>query len=160
MEKVLLLNLDYQPIKFISWEKAMFLVFKEKVRIVEESDKFVHTVSDKFNVPLMVVLKKFVKNIFSDLTPSRKRIFQRDNNACVYCNSKKDLTIDHLIPRSKGGQDTWENMVTACSPCNGRKGNKSLKDSGMTLLRKPYRPNRFDLIMGKSSKNIKEFFGE
>ncbi len=79
---------------------------------------------------------------------------RRDGHACVYCGSKKNLTIDHIIPKSKGGDNTWKNLVTCCSPCNLKKGDKSLEEIGMKLIKKPTEPNIFSDAVGQGLQKI------
>ena len=96
------------------------------------------------NLPSVIALKNFVKPQ-SNPNFTRFNVFLRDRFTCLYCGSKKDLTFDHLLPRSKGGKTNWENVVTACSACNVKKGGRLYEKSGMLLFRKPYSPTIEDL---------------
>ncbi|HUG62460.1 MAG TPA: HNH endonuclease [Methylomirabilota bacterium] len=145
----LVLNADYRPLSYYplslwSWQDAIKAVFLDRVNIVSEYDITVRSPSFEFRLPSVVSLKTFVR-------PSRHpaftrfNVFLRDRFQCQYCGDKEDLTFDHLLPRSKGGQTTWENVVTACSPCNLRKSNKTIREAGMSLFMRPYAPSVQDL---------------
>lgn len=145
----LVLNADYRPLSYYplslwSWQDAIKAVFLDRVNIVSSYDVMVRSPSFEFRLPSVVSLKTFVK-------PSRHpaftrfNVFLRDRFQCQYCGSREDLTFDHLVPRSKGGQTTWENVVTACSPCNLRKANKTVGEAGMVLHMHPFAPSVQDL---------------
>lgn len=126
--QVLVLNASYEPIHITSWKRAIVLLLKEKAAIISEK---------------VIRLVEFVKLPISRMRiskPSRAMIYARDQSKCQYCGSTRKLTIDHVIPRSRGGLDTWDNMVIACSKCNTFKSDKSLESTGMKLLRKPGAP--------------------
>ena len=135
----LVLNADFRPLSYYplslwSWQDTIKAVFLDRVNIVSEYDKVVRSPSFEFRLPSVVSLKTYVK---PSRTPAftRFNVFLRDRFTCQYCGDHHDLTFDHVIPRSKGGQTTWENVVAACSPCNLRKGNKTLRQSGLSLRR-------------------------
>ncbi|ADZ68528.1 HNH endonuclease [Polymorphum gilvum] len=145
----LVLNADYRPLSYYplslwSWQDAVKAVFLDRVNIVSEYDTLVRSPSFEFRLPSVVSLKTFVK-------PSRHpaftrfNVFLRDKFQCQYCGSKEDLTFDHLIPRSRGGQTTWQNVITACSPCNLRKANKSCEQLDMWPMHMPFQPTIQDL---------------
>ncbi len=145
----LVLNADYRPLSYFplslwSWQDAIKAVFLDRVNIVSQYDVLVRSPSFEFNLPSVVSLKTFVK-------PSRQpaftrfNVFLRDRFECQYCGSHEDLTFDHLIPRSKGGQTTWENVVAACSACNLKKADKTVSEVGMTLAGPPFAPTVHDL---------------
>lgn len=145
---ILVLNSSYEPIHFTSWKRAIILLFKEKAIAVSKR---------------VIRLVNYVKIPFSKIKnniPTRNLIYKRDDYECQYCGTKKNLTIDHIIPRSKGGLDTWENLVACCNSCNVKKGNKSLKESGMQLRKKPQAPiNRIYLDLEKTKVGEwKEFY--
>ena len=136
--------LSYYPLSLCSWQDAIKSVFLERVSIIESSDKVVNSPNLTFRLPSVIALKDYV-------TPQRKpaftrfNVFLRDKFSCQYCGSSKELTFDHLLPRSKGGKTNWDNVVTACSSCNVKKGGRLLSKSGMTLNKMPYQPSTEDL---------------
>ena len=145
----LVLNADYRPLSYYPlsiwcWQDAIKAVFLERVNIVSEYDKTVRSPSFEMRLPSVVSLKTYVK-------PSRHpaftrfNVFLRDRFTCQYCGAREDLTFDHLLPRSKGGHTTWENVVTACSPCNLRKGDRLARDVDMTPRQMPFAPTLHDL---------------
>ncbi|MBA4782953.1 MAG: HNH endonuclease [Rhizobiales bacterium] len=145
----LVLNADYRPLSYYplslwSWQDAIKAVFLDRVNIVSEYDHAVRSPSMEFRIPSVVSLKTYIKPArYPAFT--RFNVFLRDRFECQYCGASHDLTFDHLVPRSKGGLTTWENVVTACSPCNLRKGNKYAHVIGMNPRHKPFRPTVFDL---------------
>ena len=145
----LVLNADYRPLSYYplslwSWQDAVKAVFLDRVNIVSEYDHAVRSPSTEFKIPSVVSLKNYVKPVrYPAFT--RFNVFLRDKFECQYCGSMNELTFDHLIPRSKGGVTSWENVITACSPCNLRKGNKYADAIGMNPRMKPYQPTVYDL---------------
>jgi len=127
-QTVLVLNSSYEPINFTSWKRAVVLLLKEKAQVL--SGRVIRLLN-YVRLPISKIV---------NITPSRSMIYKRDNDTCQYCGAKSKLTIDHVIPRSKGGQDTWENLVVACSKCNTKKGSLLLEQTGMKLARKPRAP--------------------
>ena len=160
-EKTLLLNTTYEPLRIISWQKAVYLYFLGKVEIVENYNRKIGSKSCNLNVPAVVRVKKFIKyqRSFKHVKFSRNNVFARDRFTCQYCGDvfqPKDLTFDHIIPASVGGDTTFENIVTACKPCNMKKGNKPLHASGMRLISAAYRPNwplSVSIILGMQKKH-------
>ena len=145
----LVLNADYRPLSYYPlsiwcWQDAIKAVFLDRVNIVSQYDRTVRSPSFEMRLPSVVSLKTYVK-------PSRHpaftrfNVFLRDRFTCQYCGAREDLTFDHLLPRSKGGHTTWENVVTACSPCNLRKGDRLAREVDMTLRQMPYAPTLHDL---------------
>lgn len=145
----LVLNADYRPLSYYplslwSWQDAIKAVFLDRVNIVSEYDFAVRSPTSEIKVPSVVSLKSYVKPAkYPAFT--RFNVFLRDKFECQYCGSPDELTFDHVLPRSKGGLTTWQNVVAACSPCNLRKGNKMPKDIGMVPRQKPYQPTVFEL---------------
>ena len=125
---ILVLNSSYEPMHFTNWKRAIVLLFKEKAKLITTR---------------IIRLVNYVKLPFckgKDIHPTRTLIYKRDDYECQYCDSKNALTIDHVIPRSKGGQDTWENLVACCTTCNLKKGDKNLKETNMILKKIPQAP--------------------
>jgi 5-methylcytosine-specific restriction endonuclease McrA len=158
MNQVLVLNSDFTPLNVTSLQKSVKLVLKGKAEVLKENIEKILTTSGEFVRPLIIRLLNYVKFRTKPIKISRHRIYARDNHHCVYCGSKKSLTIDHVIPRSKGGLNTWTNMVTSCFSCNVKKGDKSLEQSKMKLNSQPYEPQFFTEIAGRSLENVWETF--
>ena len=158
MNQVLVLNSDFTPLNVTSLQKSVKLVLKGKAEILKENIEKILTTSGECVRPLIIRLLNYVKFRTKPIKISRHRIYARDNHQCVYCGSKKSLTIDHVIPRSKGGLNTWTNMVTSCFSCNVKKGDKSLEQSKMKLNSQPYEPQFFTEIAGRSLENVWETF--
>ena len=145
----LVLNADYRPLSYLplslwSWQDAVKAAFLDRVDIVAEYDTFVHSPSTKIKIPSVVVLTDFVKPQ-RRVAFTRFNLFLRDEFCCQYCGAKGDLTFDHVIPRARGGVTSWENVVAACSPCNLRKGSRSLSDAGLSLRKPPRQPGSEEL---------------
>ena len=139
--------LSYYPLSLCSWQDAIKSVFLERVSVVECYDRKVHSPSKAFNLPSVIALKDYVvtqrKPAFT-----RFNVFLRDNFTCQYCHnnySANELTFDHLIPRCLSGKTSWNNVVSACTHCNLKKGRKLLKFTDMKLLKKPIMPSSFQL---------------
>lgn len=141
----LLLNETFQPIQLIPWQKAVQLFYLGKAEVVEESTQVIRTVSFSMRMPLVLRLTRIVplrarRNL---VRFTRNNIFLRDRYECQYCGAKPSrhhLTLDHVKPVVSGGLKTWQNIVTACRPCNQRKGGRTPQEAKMALMRKPSRP--------------------
>jgi len=139
---VLVLNQDYRALTVCSVERATVLVLLQKAELVEaESGRWIRSPSNRVPWPSIVRLRAYVSIPFKRITLTRKNVMRRDRNRCQYCGNRDRLTIDHVMPRSRGGRDTWENLVTACVPCNNRKGNRTPEEANLVLRRRPFRPS-------------------
>jgi 5-methylcytosine-specific restriction endonuclease McrA len=141
--RTLMLTPWMAPHKIISWERAVVLVVLHKVDVVEEYDEEIRSRSFSLRTPAVVRLKKASKTTKHVVRFSRINVYTRDGFRCQYCGDKRpmrELNYDHVIPRVKGGQTIWENIVTSCYACNDRKGSRTPEEAGMTLLRKPFKP--------------------
>lgn len=146
----LVLNADFRPLSYFplslwSWQEAIKAVFMERVNVLSEYDEVVHSPSTEFRLPSVISLKDYVPST-RRAAFTRFNVFLRDRFTCQYCGYRgpaERLTFDHVVPRSKGGHTTWENVITACSPCNLQKGNQLLHDCGMDLRRRPEEPTNF-----------------
>lgn len=140
----LLLNSSYEPLKVISWQRAVSLWAADKVEILEEYDDFdLRSVTFTMKCPAVVRLVSYFKRHKSDVKFSRLNVFGRDNFQCQFCGQQpgvRNLTFDHVIPRSRGGKTTWENIVTACLTCNSKKSNRTPEEAKMRLLSTPKKP--------------------
>lgn len=144
MEHTLLLNATFEPIKVVSWQRAMTLWCQGRVEILETHDREVRAVTFSFKLPSIVRLFRFVKvRNLHQVKFSRSNIYVRDDYTCQYCAHRfepEDLTFDHVVPVAQGGRRSWENIVTACVSCNRRKDARTPAEAGMRLLRAPRRP--------------------
>jgi 5-methylcytosine-specific restriction endonuclease McrA len=145
----LVLNADYRPLSYYplslwNWQDTIKAVFLDRVNIVSFYDKTIRSPSSEIRLPSVVCLKSYIQpSRFPAFT--RFNVFLRDKFACQYCGERDELTFDHVTPRSKGGQTTWENVVAACSPCNLTKGDKLPRQVNMFPRQKPYAPSVQDL---------------
>lgn len=151
MSQVLVLNATYEPLNVISVRRAVLLLLKEKAEIVEAAGAWLHSQQVALPVPLVIRLVCYVRipRHFS-LPLSRRTVLARDHYTCQYCGErlpKAVLTMDHVQPRSKGGETCWENVVAACASCNRRKGGRTPEEARMPLLREPRRPRYLALTL-------------
>ena len=138
---VLVLNQDYQPLSICSVQRSMKLLFLEKAELLhDDPEKELSTPRTSYQYPSVIRLRNYIRIPYTKVVLSRRNIMRRDKFSCQYCAKKSELTIDHVLPKSRGGRDQWENLVTACEKCNVKKGNKTPKEAQMPLRRKPYRP--------------------
>ena len=142
MSQVLVLNASYEPLNVTSVRRAHVLVFKGKAEVLEELDQPLRSASDTFQWPHVIRLVQYVRVPRAvQRKISRRALFARDGWRCVYCGTSSGrLTLDHVVPRSRGGDSVWENVVTSCAPCNLRKGNRLLEEVSMKLMRPPRPP--------------------
>lgn len=151
MNSVLVLNATYEPLNVVSVRRAVVLLLKEKAELIEAAEARLRAERIEVPVPLVIRLVTYIRvpRRFN-LPVSRRTILSRDNYTCQYCGvqpGKGELTIDHVLPRSRGGGDVWENVVAACGPCNRRKSNRTPAEAGMPLHREPYRPRYIALTL-------------
>ncbi|MDP6340274.1 MAG: HNH endonuclease [Candidatus Marinimicrobia bacterium] len=140
---VLVLNTNYAPMDICTAKRAICLFYNEKVDILESYQEAVHSPSVTLSLPSIVKLKDFVRHHHMDVVLSRKNLMIRDKHQCQYCFVKKGpLTLDHVLPKDRGGLDSWENLVTACQQCNRKKGNRTPEEAKMPLKRIPKKPNK------------------
>lgn len=142
MQKTLLLNAGFEPLRVVSWQRAFSLIFQGKVEILEEYGAKIHTVSEEFKVPAVIRMRRWVnlKKHAPVIRFSRANVYARDDYRCQYCYvcfSEKDLTLDHVHPVVHGGKKTWDNIVTACIRCNQKKGIAVLKKWDLLFLNNP-----------------------
>src|SRR3954452_9893002 len=145
----LVLNADFRPLSYYplslwSWQDTIKAVFLERVNIVANYEQAVHSPSFEMKLPSVVSLKTFVRPSTNPAF-TRFNVFLRDRFACQYCGERDDLTFDHIIPRSRGGLTTWENVVAACSPCNLAKGDRLPREVDMFPRQMPFAPSLMDL---------------
>ena len=123
---VLVLNQDYRALTLCSVQRAAVLVLLQKAELVEAlPERYLRSPSCRLPWPSIVRLKAYATVPYKRILLSRKNVLRRDRFRCQYCGSREQLTIDHILPKSRGGPDSWENLVAACVPCNNRKGNRT-----------------------------------
>lgn len=149
---ILVLNADYLPINVTSFKKAFKLVYKGKAEVVE-GDGEVITFQETFTKPSVIRLTSYVSVPHRKVVMSRENVFKRDDYTCAYCGFHKNLTIDHVIPRSRGGGNSWENLVTCCYRCNSKKGDRTPAEAGLRLMYTPTKPNPLS-FMYKSYRKV------
>ncbi len=163
-----MLNASFEPLHIVTWQKAIQLLFQGKVEVVEESEREIRTVSFSMKIPAVLRLLNYVplKQTKTMIRFSRVNVFIRDRYTCQYCKrqmAKNQLTLDHVVPAVQGGRKSWENIVTACKPCNQRKGGRTPSEAGLTLARKPERPlwlpaTHFELGVSLTPERWKIYF--
>ncbi len=140
---VLVLNASYEVLNVTGWERAVCLLFSGKAEVLEESDRVIHSPSQEFRMPSVIRMNYYIRKPRLSVPFSRTNVFIRDRYTCQYCGCTRkahDLTLDHIIPRSIGGETCWENLVTACRRCNIKKGNRTPEMAGLKLLKQPRMP--------------------
>lgn len=138
---VLVLNQNYEPINVCTLRRAIVLVICDKAEIIEAYGSPLYSACLSHEAPSVIRLYQLIRRPRPRVKLTRREVFVRDRYTCQYCGTTHgDLTLDHVMPRSKGGQHTWENLVTACRACNHRKGGKTVQEARMKLLSAPYEP--------------------
>jgi 5-methylcytosine-specific restriction endonuclease McrA len=148
-DRTLLLNTTYEPLGVIPWQRAVTMVWLDKVEVVRNYDRLIRAVSTRVALPAVVRLRTFVRRHRVRLGFSRRSVFTRDGHRCQYCNvrcSPQELTCDHVVPRSQGGATDWTNVVTSCAPCNRRKGGRTPEQANMRLVAEPRQPHDLPLV--------------
>ena len=141
--KVLALSHTYEPLGVINWERAVTLLFSGKVQTLAEYEREVHSPSQSFKIPSVIVFRYNKRTRVKSVRFSRNNVWIRDEGKCQYCDnyvSSKNFTLDHVVPKTRGGGTHWTNVVTCCYSCNQKKGDKTPAGAGMRLLRQPTKP--------------------
>lgn len=145
----LVLNADYTPLSYYPlslwpWQTAIKAIFLDRVDVIETYEREVHSPTIQMKIPSVIALKQYVKpSEYPAFT--RFNLFLRDRFHCQYCGSPHQLTFDHVVPRRLAGKTTWQNVATACAPCNMRKGGRTPAQAGMRLMVQPIRPTSWQL---------------
>lgn len=143
-QRVLVLNASYEPLQLVSVRRAVILILQEKAELIEAAEQQLRARNIAFDMPIVIRLVRYIKIPRRLRLPcSRRGVLARDRETCQYCGiqpGRLHLTVDHVVPRSQGGQTVWENVVTACRDCNHRKGGRTPEEARMTLLSKPRQP--------------------
>ena len=138
---VLVLNQSYEPLNICRARRAVVLIFQGKAEMLENGTGFIHSASQEFSIPSVIRLDYMIKRPRHERKLTRLEIFHRDHYTCQYCGKEtRQLTLDHVVPRYRGGQHIWENVVSACVNCNRRKAGKSPREARMRLTRHPSPP--------------------
>lgn len=143
MNQCILLNADYTYLNVVDWKRAMCLMIKGKVQVLKHSARIIRTAEGIIiKVPAVMKLIKLIRALYVNRVPfSKKNILVRDGFKCAYCGAERQrLTIDHIIPKSKGGKANFENCVSSCKPCNNKKGDRTPREAQMFLKVKAYQP--------------------
>lgn len=141
MERVLVLNADYTPLNVISVKRGFNLVYNGKAEVVKTSENPIVSGYKTYIRPLIIRLYNYIRFNFKRIRVNRNRIYKRDDNECTYCGSNKNLTIDHIVPKSRGGTNDWTNLTTCCIKCNLKKADRTPEEAGMVLRKKPFEPS-------------------
>lgn len=154
MTKCIVLNGDYTYLNTISWRRAVCLVIKGKTEVLKYTDKVCRCVGGiEVKIPLIIKLIKVIRMIYKNKVPfSKRNVIVRDGHKCAYCQSNRNLTIDHIIPTSKGGKSSFENCVTACKTCNSKKGNRTPSEAHMYMTKRAYSPTISEFLRLKMKK--------
>ena len=158
MVAVLLLNASYEPLAVIPWKRAISLLVRNRVDSVTDETAIIHSPGSTWSVPVVLRLRRYINVPKRGAGWSRQGVMRRDNYRCIYCGlaagdvqhgrplTRSDFTVDHIIPRSRGGKNSWGNTACACPSCNQRKGNRSPHEAGLTMLWEPKTP-RVDYLV-------------
>ncbi len=146
--KVLVLNQNYEAMSICNVQRAVVLLFLGKAELISSKDsRLIYSIKTSLPFPTIVRLRVYIKVPYKKIVLSRKNILRRDNHKCVYCQrTDLPLTLDHIVPKSKGGDDSWENLVTACVKCNNKKGDRLPEEAKMLLHKKPTRPSHITFM--------------
>ena len=150
MDRCIVLNGDYTFLNTVNWKRAVCLIVKGKAEVLKVSEKIIRNGAGiiVMKVPLVMRLIKLIRSVYKSRVPfSKRNVFVRDKFVCVYCGSKDQrLTVDHVIPVSRGGKTNFDNCVSSCKPCNSNKGNRTPSEAKMFLKRQPYTPTISEFI--------------
>jgi len=150
--QTVILNADHTYLNMVSWQRAIKLIVKEKVEVLKETEAEVSNYQGTctFKIPLVLRLISLVKTIYSNKIPfSRKNVFIRDRHRCQYCGSTENLSVDHVLPRARGGKTNFENCVTCCVKCNVIKGDRFIEEIPMKLVKRPHEPTIMEFLTYK-----------
>ena len=155
--RTLVLDSAYRPLHAVGWQRAIVRDVLDRVDVLEYYEAVVRSAHDAFPLPAVVRLRDYVQRRRRSVSLSRRNLLLRDDATCQYCGARpptKDLTVDHVVPRSRGGPATWQNLVIACGSCNRRKGGRTPGEAGMPLLRPPRVPQGFTLDRPSSREGL------
>lgn len=151
-----MLNQSYEPISICSAKKAQLLLYLTKAEMVAKSDgRVIRTVQKNYPLPSVIKLSRYLRLPYKRVELSRRNILRRDSHTCQYCGSHSELTVDHVIPKSRAGSDSWENLITACRKCNNKKGNRTPEEAKMPMRKKPEKPH-YILFFKQTAGNVED----
>lgn len=140
--RVLILNQDLRALTVCSVQKAFVLLYLNKAEMISDvDDDYIRSISTQYPMPSVIKLQSYVNVPYKNVALTRQNLFKRDGGVCQYCGSHRDLTLDHVFPRSRGGTTTWDNLITACKRCNARKGSHTPEEANMPLKYKAFKPS-------------------
>ena len=159
MGRVLLLNANFAPLTIMSVEHAVVLLWLNKVElVVAREDRMLRSAHETIPFPSVIRVRQFASVPFKKVQLSKRNLFRRDDYTCMYCGHHADdgaeLTIDHVVPVSKGGNNSWTNWVTCCKKCNSAKGDMTLEECGMKLIRPAHRPHHLAFLKSVSKEGM------
>ena len=149
-KQVLVLNAGFEPLSLVSVRRAVVLLLREKAELLEATQQMLYSANRTIPVPLVIRLVHYVRLPHRRVPPTRGAVMLRDAFTCQYCADKPGqlhLTVDHVVPRSRGGEHSWANLVTACKHCNQHKGSFLPEEADMSLIRKPFEPSYMALVL-------------
>ena len=159
--RVLVLNQSYEPLMVIGAKRAIVSILSDKTECVANYSDVIRSQSFSMSLPSIVRVKKYVRFFRNDVVLNRVNILKRDDFTCQYCSKRSSsMTVDHIIPRNKGGKDTWINLVAACGRCNTKKGDSLLEKIDMELLKKPKKPNYLFYFKQYINKDVQDSWKE
>ncbi len=151
MSEVLVLNFTYEALNVTSFQRAVKLIFSGKAELVHGRERVISSPTLEMRMPSIIRMLYYIRRPIQRVALTKKNILIRDDHTCQYCGLHGDklMTVDHIVPKSKGGPSTWENLVCACMRCNNRKNNRAPGDANMVLVRKPRQPKYIPWIQIK-----------
>ncbi len=156
---VLVLNQTYEPLHICDVKRAITLILEQKASLVLTADHlYLHTVSNAYPVPSVIRIHQYIHVPHWEAVLNKANIFRRDNYTCQYCGAQNvPLTIDHVVPKVRGGSDSWTNLVTACVECNNRKGNHLPEEVGLKLRTQPKKPHKIHTMQRYLAAPVEEW---
>lgn len=144
----MVLNQSYEPLSICTIRKAFILLYLGKAEpVIDDDRKSLHSISKKYPWPSVIRISKFIRIPYKKVVLTRKNILRRDSFKCAYCGrSDVQLTVDHVFPKARGGGESWENLVTACTICNNRKGDRTPDEANMKMFLRPFKPSHILFI--------------
>lgn len=148
---VLVLNFTYEVINVTSFQRAVKMIFSGKAEIIHDRDRVIVSTTREMRMPSIIRLLYYIRRPLQKVALTKKNVLLRDDYTCQYCgqHGEKLMTVDHIVPRSRGGPSTWENLACACMQCNNRKNNRTPHEANMLLARKPRQPKYIPWIQVK-----------